>query len=85
MGKKNYCIKTKTLSNLSQIDLYSKDQPLDVEARVKELSQQYPFESEDAKLQRLSNMTGYSALKPCSESNYKVRSQGLTNILRVEK
>ena len=34
MGKKNKCGKSKNLSNLLQHILYSKDVPLDVEAKV---------------------------------------------------
>ena len=76
--------KSKNLSNLSQDVLYSKDVPLDVEAKVENGVTNALLNLKKQNInQVLSKLTGTSELQPCSESTYEAHFQGLTKFFKM--
>ena len=73
MSKKNNRGEIKNLSNLSLDILYSKDVPLEVEAKVENGVNIALLKLKKQNINRiLSKLTCTSALQPCSETTYEV-------------
>ena len=83
MGKKNNRGETKNLSNLSWDILYSKDVPLEIEAKVENGVNIALLKLKKQNINWiLSKLTGTSALWPCSET-YEVHFQDLTKFFKL--